>query len=40
MMPHVASATAQTRQAMAQRVLDNLAAFFAGETMPSVAPAG
>jgi lactate dehydrogenase-like 2-hydroxyacid dehydrogenase len=39
MMPHVASATAQTRQAMAQRVLDNLAAFFAGETMPSVAPA-
>jgi lactate dehydrogenase-like 2-hydroxyacid dehydrogenase len=40
MMPHVASATAQTRQAMAQRVLDNLAAYFAGETMPSVAPAG
>lgn len=39
MMPHVASATAQTREAMAQRVLDNLAAFFAGETMPSVAPA-
>lgn len=37
--PHVASSTVQTRQAMAQRVLDNLAAFFAGETMPSVAAA-
>jgi lactate dehydrogenase-like 2-hydroxyacid dehydrogenase len=37
--PHIASSTVQTRQAMAQRVLDNLRAFFAGETMPSVAPA-
>lgn len=37
MAPHIASATVQTREAMAQRVLDNLAAFFAGETMPSVA---
>jgi lactate dehydrogenase-like 2-hydroxyacid dehydrogenase len=37
--PHIASSTVQTRQAMAQRVLDNLAAFFAGRTMPSVAPA-
>jgi lactate dehydrogenase-like 2-hydroxyacid dehydrogenase len=37
LVPHIASATVQTREAMAQRVLDNLAAFFAGETMPSVA---
>jgi lactate dehydrogenase-like 2-hydroxyacid dehydrogenase len=37
MVPHVASATVQTREAMAQRVLDNLAAFFAGEAMPSAA---
>jgi hydroxypyruvate reductase len=36
--PHISSSTAQTRQAMGQRVLDNLAAFFAGRTMPSVAP--
>lgn len=33
--PHIASATVQTRQAMGQRVLDNLAAFFAGQPMPS-----
>jgi lactate dehydrogenase-like 2-hydroxyacid dehydrogenase len=39
MVPHIASATVQTRQAMAQRVLDNLAAFFAGEALPSAAPA-
>ena len=32
------SSTVQTRQAMAQRVLDNLAAFFAGREMPSAAP--
>ena len=35
--PHLASATAQTREAMAQRVLDNLAAFFAGQPLPSEA---
>jgi lactate dehydrogenase-like 2-hydroxyacid dehydrogenase len=28
----------QTREAMAQRVLDNLAAFFAGQPLPSAAP--
>ena len=38
LMPHIASSTVQTRQAMAQRVLDNLAAFFAGREMPSAAP--
>lgn len=38
--PHIASSTVQTRQAMAQRVLDNLAAFFAGREMPSTAAAG
>jgi len=35
--PHIASATHQTRQAMAQRVLDNLDAFFAGRPLPSAA---
>jgi len=35
----VASATVQTRQAMAQRVLDNLDAFFAGRPLPSQAEA-
>jgi lactate dehydrogenase-like 2-hydroxyacid dehydrogenase len=35
--PHIASATEQTRQAMAQRVLDNLEAFFAGRALPSTA---
>jgi lactate dehydrogenase-like 2-hydroxyacid dehydrogenase len=39
MVPHIASATVQTREAMAQRVLDNLAAFFAGHPLPSAAPA-
>jgi len=39
MVPHIASATVQTREAMAQRVLDNLAAFFAGQTLPSAAAA-
>jgi lactate dehydrogenase-like 2-hydroxyacid dehydrogenase len=38
-VPHIASATVQTREAMAQRVVDNLAAFFAGEALPSAAPA-
>jgi hydroxypyruvate reductase len=37
LVPHIASATVQTRQAMAQRVLDNLQAFFAGEPLPSAA---
>jgi hydroxypyruvate reductase len=37
MVPHIASATVQTREAMAQRVLDNLAAFFAGRPLPSAA---
>jgi lactate dehydrogenase-like 2-hydroxyacid dehydrogenase len=40
MVPHIASATVQTREAMAQRVLDNLAAFYAGQPLPSAAPAG
>lgn len=39
MVPHIASSTVQTREAMAQRVMENLAAFFAGETMPSRAQA-
>lgn len=38
LVPHMASSTVQTRQAMAQRVLDNLAAFFAGQPLPSAAP--
>ncbi|WP_374667117.1 2-hydroxyacid dehydrogenase [Ramlibacter sp.] len=40
LVPHIASATVQTRQAMGQRVLDNLAAFFAGQPLPSAAPVG
>jgi len=39
MVPHIASATVQTRQAMAQRVLDNLDAFVAGQPMPSAVQA-
>lgn len=35
--PHIASATVQTREAMAQRVLDNLSAFYAGQPLPSQA---
>jgi hydroxypyruvate reductase len=35
--PHIASSTVQTRQAMAQRVLDNLQAFFSGQPLPSAA---
>jgi lactate dehydrogenase-like 2-hydroxyacid dehydrogenase len=38
--PHIASATMQTREAMARRVLDNLAAGLAGQPMPSDATAG
>ncbi len=37
MVPHIASATVQTREAMARRVMDNLAAFFAGQQLPSAA---
>ena len=40
MVPHIASATVQTREAMGQRVLDNLAAGLAGRPMPSDATAG
>lgn len=39
MVPHIASATVQTREAMAKRVMDNLAAFFAGQPLPSAATA-
>jgi hydroxypyruvate reductase len=39
LVPHIASATVQTREAMGQRVLDNLAAFFAGQPLLSAAPA-
>ncbi|RZU01064.1 2-hydroxyacid dehydrogenase [Rivibacter subsaxonicus] len=38
LLPHVASATRETRQAMADRVVDNLAAFFAGRALLSAAP--
>jgi hydroxypyruvate reductase len=37
MVPHIASATVQTREAMGQRVLDNLQAFFAGQPLVSAA---
>lgn len=37
LVPHIASATVQTREAMAKRVLDNLEAFFAGQALPSAA---
>lgn len=37
MVPHIASATVQTRQAMGQRVLDNLAAFFKQQPLVSAA---
>jgi hydroxypyruvate reductase len=39
-VPHIGSATVQTRQAMADRVFDNLDAFFGGRPMPSQALAG
>ena len=39
LVPHIASATVQTREAMAQRVLDNLSAYFAGQPLPSAATA-
>jgi lactate dehydrogenase-like 2-hydroxyacid dehydrogenase len=37
MVPHIASATVQTRQAMGQRVLDNLDAFFKQQPLVSSA---
>lgn len=37
LLPHIASATEETRQAMAQRVLDNLASFYAHGTLMSSA---
>jgi hydroxypyruvate reductase len=37
MVPHIASATVQTREAMAQRVVDNLDAYFEGRPLPSAA---
>jgi len=39
LLPHVASGTEETRQAMADRVLDNLRRFHAGEPLVSQAPA-
>jgi lactate dehydrogenase-like 2-hydroxyacid dehydrogenase len=38
LLPHVASATHQTRQAMADRVFDNLQSFFATGRPVSAAP--
>lgn len=38
-VPHIASATVQTREAMGQRVLDNLAAFYSGKPLLSDATA-
>lgn len=38
LLPHIASATRETRQAMADRVFDNLQAFFAGQPLLSAAP--
>ena len=37
LLPHIASSTVQTREAMAKRVMDNLAAYFAGRPLPSAA---
>jgi lactate dehydrogenase-like 2-hydroxyacid dehydrogenase len=37
LLPHIASATRETRQAMADRVFDNLQAFFAGQPLLSAA---
>jgi len=38
LLPHIASATRETRQAMADRVVDNLQAFFADGRLVSAAP--
>jgi lactate dehydrogenase-like 2-hydroxyacid dehydrogenase len=37
LLPHIASATRETRQAMADRVFDNLQAFFAEGRLQSAA---
>ena len=39
LLPHIASATVRTRHAIAQRVLDNLDAFVAGQPMPGAVQA-
>ena len=36
--PHMGSATAQTRQAMADLVVANLAAHFGGQPVPTAVP--
>jgi lactate dehydrogenase-like 2-hydroxyacid dehydrogenase len=38
LLPHIASATHETRQAMADRVFDNLHSFFAEGRLVSAAP--
>ena len=38
LLPHVASATHETRRAVAERVLANLAGFFANGTVPVAVP--
>ncbi len=38
LLPHLGSATHETRCAMGYRVLDNLDAFFAGRTLPDIVP--
>ncbi len=38
LLPHVASGTHETRQAMADRVVDNLRAFFTTGELISAAP--
>jgi hydroxypyruvate reductase len=39
LLPHLASATHETRQAMSDRVFDNLQSFFASGRLVSAAPA-
>jgi lactate dehydrogenase-like 2-hydroxyacid dehydrogenase len=34
LLPHLGSATLETRTAMGEKVLANLAAYFAGDTLP------
>ena len=36
LLPHMGSSTAETREAMGMRVVENLDRFFAGETPPDV----
>jgi lactate dehydrogenase-like 2-hydroxyacid dehydrogenase len=38
LLPHLGSATHETRCAMGHRALDNLDAFFAGRTPPDIVP--